>query len=75
MNIGFVMYDWETIKPELDSTLRLIHEGIKRGHKVSAIYPNEWQLGELLFGPIVMLLQIAILIQIDVFVILLRAAN
>lgn len=41
MNIGFVMYDWESIKPELDSTLRLIHEGIKRGHKVSAIYPNE----------------------------------
>jgi glutathione synthase len=41
MNIGFVMYDWESIKPELDSTLRLIQESIKRGHKVSAIYPNE----------------------------------
>lgn len=41
MNIGFVMYDWEDVKPKLDSTLRLIQESISRGNKVSLIYPNE----------------------------------
>jgi len=41
MNIAFVMYEWSTIKPYLDTTLRLIHEALKRGHKVSAIYPSE----------------------------------
>ena len=41
MNIGFVMYEWESIRPELDSTLRLIQESVSRGHKVSLIYPNE----------------------------------
>ena len=35
------MYSWDMIQPELDSTLRLIHESINRGHKVSIIYPNE----------------------------------
>ena len=35
------MYSWDLIQPELDSTLRLIHESINRGHKVSIIYPNE----------------------------------
>ena len=38
MNIGFVMYDWEDVKPKLDSTLRLIQESISRGNKVSLIY-------------------------------------
>ena len=41
MNIGFIMYSWDLINPELDSTLRLIHESIIRGHKVSIIYPSE----------------------------------
>mgnify|MGYP001239347934 FL=1 len=41
MNIGFVMYDWNTVKPKLDSTIRLIQESVSRGHKVSLIYPNE----------------------------------
>jgi len=41
MNIGYIMYSWDLIQPELDSTLRLIHESINRGHKVSIIYPNE----------------------------------
>ena len=35
------MYNWESVKPKLDTTLRLIHESLKRGHKVTAIYPNE----------------------------------
>ena len=41
MNIGFVMYNWESVKPKFDSTLRLIKECLLRGHKVTAIYPNE----------------------------------
>lgn len=41
MNIGFIMYDWSEISPKLDSTLRLIHESVKRGHKVAVIYPSE----------------------------------
>ena len=41
MNIGFVMYNWESVKPKLDTTLRLIKECLTRGHKVTAIYPNE----------------------------------
>ena len=35
------MYNWSEVIPELDTTLRLIHESIIRGHKVSVIYPNE----------------------------------
>jgi glutathione synthase len=41
MNVGFIMYSWNDINPDLDSTLRLIHESVKRGHKVSLIYPSE----------------------------------
>jgi len=41
MNIGFIMYNWDLIIPELDSTIRIIHESLTRGHKVSIIYPNE----------------------------------
>jgi len=41
MNVGFIMYSWKDISPDLDSTLRLIHESVKRGHKVSLIYPSE----------------------------------
>ena len=41
MNIGFVMYNWESVEPKLDTTLRLINECLLRGHKVTAIYPNE----------------------------------
>ena len=41
MNIGFIMYDWKLVNPELDSTLRIIHEAVSRGHQVSIIYPSE----------------------------------
>ncbi|MFP4058862.1 MAG: glutathione synthase [Bacteroidota bacterium] len=40
MNICFLMYPWEKIDPETDSTLRLIHEAVCRNHKVGIIYPN-----------------------------------
>ena len=35
------MYDWQKVEPELDSTVRLIHEAAIRGHRVSIIHSNE----------------------------------
>ena len=35
MNICFIMYPWDAIKPETDSTLTLIHECAERGHRVA----------------------------------------
>jgi len=35
LKICFIMYPWENISPEGDSTLRLIHECVKRGHEVA----------------------------------------
>ncbi|GAA0871006.1 glutathione synthase [Gangjinia marincola] len=39
MNICFIMYPWEDISPEMDSSLLLIHECVKRGHKVALATP------------------------------------
>jgi glutathione synthase len=39
MNVCFIMYPWEEIVPEKDSTLTLIHECVKRGHKVAIAAP------------------------------------
>lgn len=39
MNICFIMYPWEKIVPKSDSTLTLIHECVKRGHKVAIATP------------------------------------
>lgn len=39
MNICFLMYPWERIDYETDSTLRLIHEACLRGHKVAVTHP------------------------------------
>ena len=35
MNILFIMYPWERVDPASDSTLRLIHECVHRGHQVA----------------------------------------
>ncbi|CAM1354241.1 MULTISPECIES: glutathione synthase [Tenacibaculum] len=40
MNICFLMYSWEEIDPEKDSTLTLIHECVKRGHGVAICTPS-----------------------------------
>jgi len=40
VNICFIMYPWERVVPENDSTLRLIHESVIRKHTVGIIYPN-----------------------------------
>ena len=46
MNIGFVMYPWDTIKIAEDSTLRMVHEAVKRGHKVAIIYHDSFTIDE-----------------------------
>jgi glutathione synthase len=40
MKICFLMYPWERIVPKQDSTLRIIHEAVKRGHQVSITHPS-----------------------------------
>lgn len=40
MKFCFVMYPWERVEPENDSTLRLIHEAVSRGHTVAITTPN-----------------------------------
>ncbi|MBL4815160.1 MAG: glutathione synthase [Shewanella sp.] len=35
MKILFLMYPWENIEPETDTTIRLIHECVARGHTVA----------------------------------------
>ncbi|MET4696807.1 glutathione synthase [Endozoicomonas lisbonensis] len=35
MKICFIMYPWEKVEPETDSTIRLIHEAATRGHTVA----------------------------------------
>ena len=40
MKICFIMYPWERVNPRQDSTLRIIHELTKRGHKVSITNPS-----------------------------------
>lgn len=39
MNYLFLMYPWEKIKPESDSTITLIHEAASRGHQVAVTTP------------------------------------
>ncbi len=40
IKICFMMYPWERVDPENDSTLRLIHECALRGHTVAITTPN-----------------------------------
>jgi len=39
MNVGFLMYAWERVDPRFDSTLRLLHECVQRGHRVAVTRP------------------------------------
>ncbi|WP_124981467.1 glutathione synthase [Nonlabens xiamenensis] len=39
MNVCFIMYPWEEINTENDSTLAIIHECVKRGHRVAIATP------------------------------------
>lgn len=40
MNICFIINDWNTMVPETETTLRIIHEACKRNHRVGILYPN-----------------------------------
>jgi glutathione synthase len=40
MNICFLMYPWEKIRAETDSSLRLVHECARRGHHVALCTPG-----------------------------------
>lgn len=40
MKICFIMYPWERIVPAQDSTLRIIHEAVKRGNEVCVTHPS-----------------------------------
>lgn len=40
MKLCFIMYPWERVVPAQDSTLRIIHEAVKRGHDVSITHPS-----------------------------------
>jgi len=40
MNICFIINPWEKLDPEDDSTLRLIHESVIRGHNTGILYPH-----------------------------------
>ena len=39
MNICFIMYPWDNVDPAKDSTLRIIHECMKRGHRAVVATP------------------------------------
>jgi glutathione synthase len=39
MNVCFIMYPWEDIDPENDTSLALIKECVKRGHGVAMCTP------------------------------------
>ncbi len=39
MNVCFIMYPWEEMDPENDTTLALIHEFVKRGHGLAITTP------------------------------------
>ena len=39
MNVCFIMYPWDEMDPENDSTLAMIHEFAKRGHGLAITTP------------------------------------
>jgi len=40
MHIGFIIEEWENLTPATNSTILIIRECLKRGHKVSLLYPE-----------------------------------
>ncbi len=40
MNICFILNSWESISPEEDTSIRIIHEAVIRGHNVGILYPQ-----------------------------------
>ncbi|MDF1761049.1 MAG: glutathione synthetase [Coxiellaceae bacterium] len=46
MKVCFIMYPWDRVEPETDSTLRLIHECVVRGHTVALTTVNNLTIRE-----------------------------
>lgn len=46
MNICFIINPWESLDPGEDSTLRLIHESVIRGHNVGVLYAHNLTIRE-----------------------------
>jgi len=46
IKICFLMYPWERISPESDTTLRIIHEAVGRGHIVAVTTPTNLTIRE-----------------------------
>lgn len=46
MNILFLMYSWNSIDPDNDSTIRLIHECVSRKHTVALATVNNLTMRE-----------------------------
>jgi glutathione synthase len=40
VKICFLMYPWDRVEAETDTTLRLIHEAVRRGHTVARLTPS-----------------------------------
>lgn len=41
MKVCFIMYPWERINPNQDSSLRIIHQCVTKGHEVTITHPNK----------------------------------
>ncbi|EQC46784.1 glutathione synthase [Bacteriovorax sp. Seq25_V] len=46
MNICFILDPWADLNPEIDSSLRVIHEAALRGHKVAIFQPKNLTIRE-----------------------------
>ncbi len=46
MRILFLLYPWETINPQKDTSLILIHEALKRNHEVYIALPEDIMMSE-----------------------------
>lgn len=44
MTICFVCDAWETLSPKSNSTLRMIHEAVRREHSVAILYPKNFTI-------------------------------
>lgn len=46
MNICFIMYPWDRVEADTDTTLRIIHEAFFRGHNVGIMVPSNLTIRE-----------------------------
>ncbi len=46
MNICFIVDPWESIDPAVDSSIRIIHEAVQRGHRVAIFEPKNLTIRE-----------------------------